>query len=222
MATLSSYATQVQDLLHDPTNQFWSPTQITNYINESRNRVAQDTKALRTLVGQSAGQTLNLVIGQDFYTPQTFLPAPFGQNLVDVMGIALWWGTRRIKLNYFAYTRFDAAFRQWSNATYTGRPVAFTRMGATNVVIGPPPDQAYPTDWDIAVIPPALVAASDVDTIPVPFQEPVQYFAAYKAKWAEQAQGEALLFLKQYMQCLQWCLRSYQTRIIQNPYRIAS
>lgn len=209
------------DLLHDQTNQFWSQTQVTSYVNEARNRVAQDTKALRTLIGQSSGQTINLVQGQDFYTPQSFLPAPYGINLVDIMGIAIWWGNRRIKLSYFAYTRFDAAFRQWSNATYTQRPVAFTRMGATNVVIGPPPDQGYPTDWDIAVIPNALVSDSSVEQLPVPFQEPVQYYAAYKAKWAEQAQGEAMLFLQQYKQCLSWCLRGYQTRIIQNPYRIA-
>lgn len=218
MGALSTYATQTQDLLHDPTNQFWSQTQITNYVNEARNRVAQDTKCLRQLVGQSTGISLNLIPGQDFYTPQTFLPAPLGANLVDVMGISIWWGTNRIKLNYYAYTKFDAWLRRYS--TNRQRPVAFTRMGANNIVIGPPADQAYPTDWDVAVIPPALVSDSTPETIPVPFQEPVQYYAAHKAKWAEQAQGEAMLFLQRYSAVLAWCLRGYQTRIIPNPYRI--
>jgi hypothetical protein len=217
VGALTTYQTQVSRLLHDPLFQFWSQTELADYINEARNRVAQDSLCLRQLVGQSTGPDILLTIGQDFYTPQTLLGA-IGPNLVQVLGITIWWGTFRIKLSYYPYTQFDANFRRYS--TYQGRPVAFTRMGANNVVIGPPPDQAYSTDWDISVIPNPLVSDSSVETMPVPFQEPVQYYAAYKAKWKEQAQGEALLFQKQYIQVLQWCLRGFASRTIPNPYRI--
>lgn len=217
---LTSYLTQVSLLLHDPTFIYFSQTTLTSYINEARNRVAQDTKCLRQLVGYSQGISLPLTQGTDFYVPQTFLPNGLGVQLVDVMGVTIWWGTMRVKLTYLPFTQFDANFRRWSN--YTGRPVCFTRMGANNIVFGPNPDQAYQTDWDICVIPNALVSDSTVEQLPVPFQESVQYYAAYKAKFQEQALGESQIFLKQYTQNLQWCMRGFMTRVIQNPYRIGA
>ena len=50
MATLSSYLTDVQRLLHDANNNFYTQTQLTDYINEARNRVVRDTGCLRTVV----------------------------------------------------------------------------------------------------------------------------------------------------------------------------
>lgn len=49
MATLNSYITEVQRLLHDANAVFWSTAELTNYINEARERVARDTGCLRTL-----------------------------------------------------------------------------------------------------------------------------------------------------------------------------
>jgi hypothetical protein len=55
----------------------------------------------------------------------------------------------------------------------------------------------------------------------VPFQEPVQYYAAYKAKWKEQAQGEAAIFKQQYLQTLAWCYRGFMQTIVPSAYRTA-
>jgi hypothetical protein len=49
MATLSSYITEVQRLLHDANSVFWSTSELTTYINEARERVVRDTGCLRTL-----------------------------------------------------------------------------------------------------------------------------------------------------------------------------
>ena len=49
MATLSSYITEVQRLLHDANSVFWSTSELTDYINDARERVARDTGCLRTL-----------------------------------------------------------------------------------------------------------------------------------------------------------------------------
>ena len=49
MATLNSYITEVQRLLHDANAVFWSTSELTNYINDARDRVARDTGCLRTL-----------------------------------------------------------------------------------------------------------------------------------------------------------------------------
>jgi hypothetical protein len=214
---LASYLTQLQRLLHDPNNQYWSQSELTDYINEARYRVAQDTKCLRQLA-TNAALGLTLTAQTEYYTPQTFLPAPLGAQLVAVMGITIYWGTERIKLRYVPFTRFDAIYRSYQ--VYYQRPVAFTRMGATLIWIGPNPDQNYPCDWDIAVIPNALATDATVEQIPVPFQEPIQYYAAYKAKWKEQAQGEAQLFLQQYNAVLRWCARGFMQFVQPDPYRI--
>ena len=49
MATLTDYLTQVENLLHDTSNVFWTTQQLTNYINEARERTVRDTGCLRTL-----------------------------------------------------------------------------------------------------------------------------------------------------------------------------
>ena len=214
MGQLTTYQTQVSRLLHDPLFQYWPQTELTDYINEARNRAAQDSKCLRQLI-----TGLALTAQTELYVPQTFLGS-LGPNLVDVMGITIYWGTMRIKLAELSFTNFDAKFRRYQ--VYYGRPVAFTRLGANNVLFGPNPDQAYITDWDVSVIPPPLVLSTDIETMPVPFIEPVQYYAAFKAKFKEQALGEANIFLKQYAANMGWSQRSYRTRTIPNPYRIGA
>ena len=49
MATLSSYLTEVQRLLHDANAVFWSESELTDYINQARERVVRDTGCLRSL-----------------------------------------------------------------------------------------------------------------------------------------------------------------------------
>jgi len=49
MATLASYITEVQRLLHDANSVFWSQSELTDYINDARERVVRDTGCLRTL-----------------------------------------------------------------------------------------------------------------------------------------------------------------------------
>jgi len=49
MATLSSYITEVQRLLHDANSVFWSTAELTDYINSARERVVRDTGCLRTI-----------------------------------------------------------------------------------------------------------------------------------------------------------------------------
>ena len=49
MATLASYITDVQRLLHDANSVFWSTTELTDYINEARERTVRDTGCLRTI-----------------------------------------------------------------------------------------------------------------------------------------------------------------------------
>lgn len=216
MGALNTYITQVQRLLHDPNAQFWPTSELTDYINEARNRVAQDSKCLRQLVTNAANPTFTLVAGTESYNPATFVPN-VGSLVIDVMGITIYWGNTRQKLQYFAFTEFDALYRYWNQLQSI--PAAFTRMSPAQFLIGPVPDQNYALDIEVAVNPTPLVSDSTVDQIPIPFQEPVQYWAAYKAKFKEQSLGECTIFENQYKKILLMCARSYMTRLIQNPYR---
>jgi hypothetical protein len=208
---LTTYQTQVQRLLHDTSANFWPLAELTDYINEARNRVAQDTKCLRQLV-----TSVNLSIGVEAYNPQVFLPI-VGPYVIDVMGITVYWGNTRRKLFYKAFTEFDMQYRYW-NLLQT-IPESYTRMSPTIVFIGPMPDQAYVSDWEVAVNPTPLIDNTTVDQVPVPFQEPVQYYAAYKAKWKEQSIGEAQVFMQQYQRMLMMCARGWMTRIVPSAYR---
>lgn len=49
MATLNSYITEVRRLLHDANGNFYSDSELTDYINSGRERVARDTGCLRKL-----------------------------------------------------------------------------------------------------------------------------------------------------------------------------
>ena len=218
MGALNTYIDQVQDLLHDPGAQMWTLPQLKNYINEARNRVAQDTKALRQVISNSAYPTqMVFKQGIEFYNPQVFLPSPFGGNLVDVLGVSITVNNERLRLVYKPYTFIDAMLRSWVN--YQQWPQFWTRLSPIQICIAPVPNQDYITDWDIAVNATPLVNDNTVDDMPVPFQEPVQYYAAKKAKINQQSQGESAFFQAEYERVLRQCARSYMQRIIQDPYQ---
>lgn len=210
MGALNTYITQCRRLLHDANGSFWPDSELTDYINEARNRVAQDTKCLRQVV-----PGLVLPSGQETYTPQSFIPT-LGPLLVDVMGISIYINNTRIKLQYYAYTQFDAMLRYWVN--YSQWPVAFSRVGANIIYVGPVPNQNYTSDWDISVNPNPLVSDATVEQIPVPFTDVVKFWACYLAKFKEQSLGESQIYKNEYNVNLKMAVRSFMTRVIPNPY----
>lgn len=214
---LTFYTTQVQRLLHDTNFNFWQQPELTDYINEARNRVCKDTRCLR--VYQAGLQTLTQ--GVELY-PLSAIVMPTtpvnytGYTIVDVMGITVIWGQTRIKLANLPWTRFDAMFRYWNNMQ--SRPVCYTRMGAINIMIGPQPDQTYVSDWDVALIPPPLVTDATPEPIPEPFTTPIKYYAAYLAKYREQAMAEAKMFEQQYAASVLREAKAFMMRVIPDPY----
>jgi hypothetical protein len=220
VGALSNYIAQAQDLLHDPVNQMWTQTQLKGYVNEARNRVAQDTKCLRQYVASSTYPTVMVFQpGIEFINPQAFLPQPLGQNIIDIMGISILVNQERLSLVYKPFTWINAMMRSWT--TYQQWPQFWTRLSPVQICIAPIPNHPYPTAWDVAVTPSPLINDAMTDDIPVPFQEPVQYWAAKKAKINQQSQGEAAFFDAQYRQSLISCARGYMGRVIQDPYQAA-
>jgi len=205
---LSAYITATRRLLHDATGQYWSDSELTDYINQGRNRVAQDTKCLRQLL---TGVTL-----LDNVEDYTVSALTGGARVVDIMGISIYWGNTRIKLQYKPWTQFDAEFRYWQNMQ--SRPIAYSRLGALEVYVGPKPDQNYDSDWDIAYMPEALVSNDSVEEIPDLFTAPVKYYASYLAKFKEQSYGESEMFKGEYQQNVMQIARAYMTRVIPDAY----
>ena len=80
MATfLSDYITECRRLLHDANGNFYTDTQLTDYINEARSHTVQDTGCLRTI------QTLQFVTGQEVYTYANDFPN--GTKTLDVLNV---------------------------------------------------------------------------------------------------------------------------------------
>lgn len=280
MATLSTYLTQVQRLLHDANGVFWSDSELTDYINEARERTVRDTGCLRTLQVTStplsstgvaaiqwaqgttltAGQfvfsgifiyqvitggTLGAEVppypyGNQAYPPSTTFTVTGSTGMVfqydspcevislgalpnalytlDVLNVTLYWGNSRIPLRYLPWTNFNAQLRYWQN--YVGRPVCFSTYGQGQLYIGPIPDQSYAIEVDTIILPTALSATnpSVTDQIVDPYTTPVQFYAAYKAKYKEQSYGEAEIFKQEYAKHVQAAINSTFTRRIPDPY----
>jgi len=277
MATLSSYLTEVQRLLHDANAVFWSTSELTDYINEARERVVRDTGCLRTLqitstplsntgvvaipwsngLTVTAGQFIfsNIFIyqvitggvlnsdaapyptGTSTFPPSTpftngtatlqyssnceiisLAALPNGIQTLDVLNVTIYWGNSRIPLRYLPWSNFNAQLRYWQN--YVGRPICFSTYGQGQLYLGPVPDQSYAVELDTVILPTALSLNSPntVDNIVDPYSTPVQFYAAYKAKYKEQSYGEAEIYKQEYAKHVQAVLNSTYTRRIPDPY----
>lgn len=206
--TLQNYLTECRRLLHDANANFWSDSELTDYINEARNRVVRDTGCLRTI------QTSNVSANVETYVfNQTFVQ---GNVTVDIININLFWGNTRIPLYYLPWTDFNAQLRFWQN--YTGRPIAFSLYGPQEFYVGPKPDQTYTIEADTVISPSPLVATTDVDQIPDPWTSPVAFYASHLAKYKEQSYGEAEIFLQKYVAKTQNVLANTFTRRMFSPY----
>ena len=207
MATLQTYITQCRRLLHDANANFWSDSELTDYINAARERLVRDTGCLRTI------QTVNTVTNQEVYQ---FSALPSGIQTMDILNINLYWGNTRIPLRYLPWTQFNAELRFWQN--YYGRPIAFTVYGQQSFYLAPVPDQVYAMELDTIILPTALVNTSDVDAIISPWTDPVAYYACHTAKFKEQSYGEAEIFLNQYKAKAMSVINTSFTRRMPNPY----
>ena len=201
MSTLTQYITSVRRLLHDATGNYWSDTELTDYINDARNRVVADTGCNRVL------QTVSLTAGNETYA---YSALPSGSSTIDVLNITVLWGSMRVPMNYMTFTEFNMKMRAWQ--AFQARPVAFTVYGQNTVYVGPIPDQTYVSEWDTVVMPTTLVNGTDVDTIGFPFTSGITFYAAYLAKYKEQSYEEADRFKEEYNRKVRESIRSSFTR----------
>lgn len=100
-------------------------------------------------------------------------------NVFNVISISNLWGNQRYMLRFRGFTLFQAYMR--SQLFFTERPLIWTiHQQSGLVLIQPPPDQAYQTEWDVLSLPIPMsdTAANDTQVI-YPWADAVQYWAAY-------------------------------------------
>lgn len=210
MPALSDYIDRTRRLLHDANGTFWSDDELTDAINTARNKVALDTACLRSL------ETVNLSANVETYALPTATTKL--DRAKDVLNIVVVWGNQRVPLLWMPFTEFQANLRIWAN--FSNMPAVWSNFGLPLgvVYIGPVPDQTYVSYWDILYIPTALVDDNTVDELAYPFDDPAPFYAAYVAKYKQQAYGEAAVYEEQYKQKAAWAISSTFTRRMPNPY----
>lgn len=210
MPVLSSYITATRRLLHDANGTQYSDAELTENINEGRNQVALDTYCLRSL------EDVTLVAGTEAYSIQA--ATTLDERAIDVINLTVLWGNQRVPLLQMVWTEFNANMRVWQS--FQNMPAAYSKYGGPlgPIYIGPVPNTAYESEWDVAYIPEALVDDTSVDPLNYPYHVPVSYWAARTAKFKQQAYGEAALYEQQYRQRAYWAINSTFARVLPNVY----
>lgn len=210
MPTLNAYIQRVRRLLTDANATYFSNAELTDCINVGRKKVALDTACLRSL------ETVPLVAGTETYPINSSTSKD--ERCIDVLNIIVEWGNQRVPLLQMVWSEFSANLRVWQN--FQNMPAAYSKYGGPlgSIYIGPVPNTAYDSFWDIIYIPEDLVDNTSVDELAYPYDDPVCYYAAYTAKYRQQSYGEAALYEQQYRQKAAWAISSTFTRVLPNVY----
>ncbi|HEX8838364.1 MAG TPA: hypothetical protein VF748_15580 [Candidatus Acidoferrum sp.] len=100
-------------------------------------------------------------------------------NVFNVISISYIWGNQRYMLKFRGFTFFQAYMR--ALLTFTQRALIWTiHEQSGNVLIQPPPDQAYVSEWDVLALPlplPNTPSVADTQVVQ-PWADAVQYYAA--------------------------------------------
>jgi hypothetical protein len=150
-------------------------------------------------------------------TGATAQPVMFN-NVYNVISISYIWGNQRYMLRFRAFMLFQAYMR--SQLAFYQRGIIWTIHPSNGVVlIQPPPDQPYQTEWDVLETPLPLVNATDFEVqIPSPFHDAVQYYAAHYCLNKLQNFNQAEYYLKLYSARVPKIIYGSGPVRIPNPY----
>lgn len=139
-------------------------------------------------------------------------------NVFNVLSISNIWGNQRYMLRWRGFTLFQAYMR--SQLFFYNRPTLWTIQEEMGIVLlQPPPDQAYQTEWDTIATPVPLTQLTDNDTqIIAPANDAVQYYAAHYCLNKLQNFNQAEFMLKLYSARVPKIIIGKNGFRIPNPY----
>jgi hypothetical protein len=183
--SLAQYLDCVRDLLHDPADLYWSVAQKTDYINQGLQKRDRETGQNRVLI------PFVTTVGVDTYSFTNL----GNVNVFDLIGVNLLYNNLRYVMGCTSLSELNARVRLYT-PSFQWAPVAYARYGPQQFIVAPAPAIAYTLEVDCSQITPRgfLVALTDTDPLPAPFDAPVCYWAARMAKYNERAYDEAREF----------------------------
>ena len=139
-------------------------------------------------------------------------------NVFNVISISYIWGNQRYTLRFRGFTLYQAYMR--SLLTFNQRGMIWTiHEQSGTVLIQPPPDQPYVSEWDVLCTPQPLVNPSDADTDVIPpWSDAVQYWAAMLCLNKLQNFEQADHYLKMYSARVPKIIIGAGAIRIPNPY----
>ena len=228
MTTLADYINDSAWLLHDNNNLFTPVQQLTRWINQARDRVAQDSGCLRALVagqapfgvaatpgtavpggavgGQTSTTTFQTIGGQEVYAYAYGNVVARAQNrgcraIVDVQNVSVsWGGAIRPTLNWLPWDQLQAYARSYNVGIFS-YPYAWSDSGVgenNRIWLWPAPSIATEMEWDATLLPKPLNTNDDYEAIPAPFDGAVKYWAARQAALAKRDFTQAQIMEKEY------------------------
>ena len=212
---LQSYINEVRRLLRDSKGNFFplpDPNgDLTGAVNEGRIAAAYDTGCVRQLLPIGTPGT-QLILKQEFYPYSAVTVGGTALVPLDVMDIYVTYSGVRNALNYMAYSASSRT--DWRRLVgYSDIPRVFSVYGQS-VAVSPLPSQNFPAEWDIIPQIPTLIDDTTPETIPVPFQIPIPYYAAFKAYLWLQQTAKAKEMFNFYMAQTQFAgRRQFQRRL---------
>jgi hypothetical protein len=120
-------------------------------------------------------------------------------NILDIFTVSCSFGTSRCMLQWAPFSVFNAFLRQ--NMTWQGRPGVWSGFNEQNKFYIAPalPDQNYPIEMDLYVLPGNLVNPTDTETqVNPPADDVVQWWAAHLALLKSQNFEQAEYYAKKY------------------------
>ncbi len=187
--------------------------------------LTQSAGAVNSLVftsfgsGYSSAPTATVTDSSGPGTGCTLAIGTINVNTYDVLNLSVYWGSERYALLWLPFSDFSAKMRLWTSASYQQRPSIWAVYGENQVFVASPPDQSYACEFDTVILPVALAVGdyTTSDPIPMLYQAPIRFYAAYLAKLNQQEFGEAEMHLQAYGNMVERCGSAYVRRI-PDPY----
>lgn len=220
---LNNYLTQVTRLLHDPSNQFYSTSDLTAYINEARGQIAAAGQCVRVLPPSGPGQN-QTTTAQEVYTfaavnALNILGAGVA-SIEGVLGVSVSWGAQKPTLAQMVWSDFQARLRSYA-FSLQNFPQVWAQYGqgvSGSIYLWPIPSQALAMDWDCWCLPIDLASDADPEVIPYPWSNAIKYYAASLAFENAQRFDDAERKMAQFDKAMKFAQANSQGPFIPNYY----